>query len=363
MAVPCYVCGADSVVDGLCARCYDKSHPLLVVNTPLTLLTCRRCGAVKVPGGWHPIVPAPTNQSDLLDQQIGILLSNEAHLLHSEVDLGVEIQTQLDSALRTEIIAVGRSHPSLPPHEERVPVEIRLHSGTCETCGLMSGGYHEAIVQIRADGRQVTEAEIERITELVTRRTEAEYGKDMKAFVSHIQRSKYGLDFHIGSEHLSRLIADEIQSLFLAERKENYKLITQDRGGKRKYRVTILLRLPRYHEGDFVLVAGHPCQVLSIGKTGLSCFDLVDRSRFTVGPKSSKWKTIEYLAPSEETREYSVVAHGYHQPYQLMDSETYETIEVDSELLDPGTKVGDIVRVLWVEGRFHALPRIEEHNG
>lgn len=356
MTAPCYVCGADSVIDGLCENCYNQSHPLMAVDTPLTLLTCKRCGAVKIGGEWIPIVPRPVNDEEMLDRQIDLLLSHEVSLSGSNIELELTVNNRLDRVLLTDISATGQSHKVLPAHTEHKPLEIRLQYATCETCGMMSGGYYEAIIQIRADRREVTDDEIDAITELVTQRTVAEYGKDTKAFISHISRSKYGIDFHVGSEHLSRKIADEIETTFIAERKENYKLITQDRGGKRKYRVTILLRLPRYGRGDFIRVAGHPCVVLSLGKGGVGCFDLVDRTKMTIGPRSSKWRTIEYLGSEDEGREFSVIAQGYNQPIQLMDSETFETIEVDVDQLDPSVQLGDIVRAFQVEGELYFLP-------
>ncbi|MCF2135760.1 MAG: hypothetical protein K9W43_00800 [Candidatus Thorarchaeota archaeon] len=356
MTAPCYVCGAEAVIDGLCADCYAKAHPLMAVDTPLTLLICRRCGAVKVAGGWHSLVPRPSNADDMLDRQIDVLLSREVHLSNPHIEVGLTVLNRLDRVLITEIEATGRSHPDLPVHTERLPLEIRLHYATCDTCGMMSGGYYESILQIRADGRSMTDEEVDQIVEIVTQRTIAEYGKDVKAFVTGTSRTKYGIDFQIGSEHLSRKIADELESLFLAERKENYKLVTQDRGGKRKYRVTILLRLPRYHQGDFISVSDHPCWILSLGKGGVSCFDLVEQSRFTVGPRSAKWRTIQYLGSASDFREFSVIAKGYNQPYHLMDSVTFETIEVEATESLSSVQVGDTVRAFPYEGKLFFLP-------
>ncbi len=359
MTAPCYVCGAEAVIDGLCADCYEKSHPLMAVDTPLTLLTCRRCGAVKIAGTWHPLVPYPSNDDDMLDRQIDILLSREVHLSHSNIDVELTVLNRLDRVLITEISATGKSHPSLPNHTERLSLEIRLQYATCDTCGMMSGGYYESILQVRADGRQVTEEEIERITDIVTQRTVSEYGKDDRAFVTGTFRSKHGIDFHIGSEHLSRKIADELETQFLAARKENYKLITQDRGGKRKYRVTILLRLPRYQRGDVIRVSGHPCWILSLGNGSMSCYDLVDRSEFAVSPRSSKWRTIQYIGSEDSFREFSIIAKGYDQPYQLMDSQNFEIIEVEETRFTSSPQVGDTVRAISVDGDLFILPANE----
>ncbi|MHA2201132.1 MAG: NMD3-related protein, partial [Candidatus Thorarchaeota archaeon] len=55
LKAPCYLCGKPAFLDGLCAECYDKEHPLIEVKTPLTLHACKQCGSVKIPGGWKTL--------------------------------------------------------------------------------------------------------------------------------------------------------------------------------------------------------------------------------------------------------------------------------------------------------------------
>jgi NMD protein affecting ribosome stability and mRNA decay len=143
----------------------------------------------------------------------------------------------------------------------------------------------------------------------------------------------------------------------LASRKENYKLVGQDKGGKKKYRITILLRLPRYSIGDFIVVEGNPCLVLSMGSGGLSCFDLVERDQFTINPKSVKWRSIEYLAPSTDRREFMIVSHVFGQPVQIMDNETFEMAEINENLFGDEIPVGSTIHVLVLEdSRYFPLP-------
>ena len=189
------------------------------------------------------------------------------------------------------------------------------------------------ILQIRAEDRMITEEEDQEILSIISERTIAEYGTDKKAFVTSIDRTKFGLDILIGSEHLGNRIVDELESIFLASRKENYKLIGQEKGDKKKYRLTIVLRLPKFSIGDFVEVTGKPCQILSMGRGGLKCYDLVERYEFTVTPKSAKWRTIRYLSPKSDIRPKMVVSIDYDGTVQLMDSESYELYEVNQSVL------------------------------
>lgn len=343
-------------MDGLCAECYNKEHPLIEVETPLTLLSCKRCGSVKIPGGWKKLSFAAADSDDLWPHQLDILLENEMKPLVHGIELDIEEEKRLDRVLHVVLRAFGKSHEDLPPHEEQYPVEVRFSYGTCDTCGMMSGGYYEATLQIRADGRQLTDEEENDIVRTVTDMTIAQYGSDDKAFVTKISSDRYGMDFQMGSEHLCRSIAENLESRYLAQRKQNYKLVGQDKRGKDKFRTTILIRLPRFGIGDFVRVLGNPCQVMAMSKSGLTCFDLIQRQRFTMSPKSSKWRTLEYLASKDERQEFMVTTRVYGQPVQLMDSVTFDYREIDESFLDEEVEAGTTVYGLVIDDEFYLLP-------
>jgi len=289
------------------------------------------------------------------EEQIGTLLDQEIKPLTNDLSMEIIEENRLDRVLHLRLHITGKSAPELEEHIEEYPVEVRVHYATCDMCGMMSGGYYEGTLQIRADERSLTEKEQDQIVAIARERTVAEYGKDTRAFILQIDETKFGLDLFIGSNLLCRRIADEIEGQFLAERKENYKLITQDRGGKKKYRITILLRLPRYTVGDFVEVFGNPCQVLNLAKGGVTCYDLVANQRFTVSMKSSKWRTIEFLAKEDAKRKFSIVSSAYGQPLQVMDSETFEIKEIYDESITSSIS-GDTLYLLEIDGRIYHVP-------
>ncbi|MHA2303211.1 MAG: NMD3-related protein [Candidatus Thorarchaeota archaeon] len=353
LTAPCYECGEKSVIDGLCAECYRRTHPLVDVRTPLKLLTCRRCGAVEVPGGWKTIIEQPSDPEVLIERQIEILLEQEVKLRGRDVGLEYAEEKILDRVRHILITATGKSDSTLSVHSESYPVEVRFSYATCDTCAMMSGGYYEGTLQIRADERQITDKEEDDIVSVVTDLTVAKYGKDVKAFVTEVSRDKYGLDFKIGSEHLCKRIADELQEKYLAQRKENYKLIGEDKRGKKKYRITILIRLPRFSLGDFVGVDSKPCQVIAMGRGGLSCYSLEDGNRFTINPKSARWRTLEFIAPE------MVVSNLSNQPVQLMDSESFEMHEIDQKDMTVDVSNGDTTFGLCFDDRVYLLPTDE----
>jgi nonsense-mediated mRNA decay protein 3 len=347
-------------LEGLCASCYNKEHPLVQVESPIAIITCKKCGSVKVPGGWKTIATSDVDDDDVINRQIEIGLELNLKRSSGNVSISFEEENRLDRVSQIIVTASGRSHESLSPHDERYPVEVRFSYETCTTCSMMSGGYYEAILQIRADSRPLSESEEEEIVGIVEDLTIAEYGKDNRAFVSGSSRDRFGIDFWVGSEHLTKRIADEIQSRFLAERKENYKLAGQEKGGKDKFRVTVLVRLPRFRVGDFVTVGGHACQIMAMGRGGLTCYDLIDNNRFTITVKSAKWRTIEFLKPASARREFMLLSRGYGKPAQVMDSKTFKMAEIEDSRLPPSIEAGSAIEVLVLDDKtVLPLPSVE----
>lgn len=356
MTLPCYLCGAAAIIDGLCASCYNKDHPLIEVSSPVAILSCKRCGSVKVPGGWKKITEEDLASEELAMSQMEIILKDKIKTLANGVTISLEEVKKLDRVSQLIVVASGQSHEKLPPHDEEYPVEIRFSYGTCETCGMLSGGYYEAILQIRAENRLLTDEEKDRITQKVREMTVARYKMDDKAFISTSRDDKYGLDFYIGSEHLCKYIADEFEMQYLAERKENYSLVGEDKTGNRKYRITILIKLPQFSIGDFVFVENEPCQIINMGRNSLTCFGLKRRERFSINPRSSRWRTLVFLSPISARHEFTIVTYVYGQPVTLMDSSNYETKEIDAAAFDFDIETGTIVHGAIFEDIFYILP-------
>lgn len=350
------MCGEKAVVDGLCNNCYDEQHPLMKVSTPIPLLACKKCGSVKIPGGWKKISIGKMNSEELAEAQMDIVLEQEMKLLYEGLSLTLEEVKKLDRVTHLMATVTGKSHESIPPHDEQYPIEIRFRYGTCDTCGMKSGGYYEAILQMRADGREISDEEKTEFTKSVTETTVARYKTDDKAFVNLIDDTKHGIDYYIGSEYLARDIADKFESRYIAERKENYKLIGEDKTGKKKYRVTILIRLPRFSVSDFVLVNEQPCQVLAMARNTLTYYNLIRRERFTTNPKNAKWRTITFLAPLTDRREFMIVTHVYGQPVQIMDSKSFDISEVEESAFDSEIISGAKIYGIVIEDQLYLLP-------
>ncbi len=98
----------------------------------------------------------------------------------------------------------------------------------CPECSLQSGGYHEAIIQIRGPPEKAV---------ALARRAVNEISE--KTHVTEVRESRHGADVLVVRK---RPAAEFVHSLG-TEFKQTRKLVTQTREGKRVYRTTFCVRL------------------------------------------------------------------------------------------------------------------------
>jgi len=116
-------------------------------------------------------------------------------------------------------------------------VEFALQK--CSECTKISGGYYEAIIQIRgAEGSEIEKSARETILEMLN----SFYPEDRSAFVAREQKVKGGIDIYIGSAKAGNKVARYFKGKYNAETKSSPKLYGR-KGGKNLYRITFLIRL------------------------------------------------------------------------------------------------------------------------
>ena len=75
--------------------------------------------------------------------------------------------------------------------------------------------------------------------------------------------------------------------------------------------------------------------------------------------KSSKWRTIRFIAESNEKRPFSIVSNVYGQPTQIMDSKTFEIIELDDQV-ELESESGETIYLLEFNNRWYLVPEMAE---
>ncbi|MCJ7720468.1 MAG: 60S ribosomal export protein NMD3, partial [Candidatus Hadarchaeum sp.] len=159
------------------------------------------------------------------------------------VDLKFEVKPSAREVL-VKVHASGKIHEAQgKPIVDSAQVIVGVKPTTCAVCSLMRAGYYEAILQVRGE-KKIPADKLAKIERALVSNADKMMKNDRKIFISKVEKKPEGLDFYLSSLSLARNMAEILRSNFQAKVTETAKLIGQDRGGKRKFRVSVLARLP-----------------------------------------------------------------------------------------------------------------------
>ena len=243
----CAICGRTAVIDGMCIECYMKRNQLSWVDDIIEVVRCPKCGYFKVGNKWK----------DLDFESVLLELIHSSVRVHPQFDVEhLEVEPLTTGEVGKYVVRLVGNVEGHEVVDERI-VEVRLKNRTCERCTRLSGGYYEAIVQIRADNRKIENDELEVVRNVINRILEREID-NQKAFVSKIVERKEGIDFYFGDKNIGRKVSREIVKALGGKLIESRKLHTRI-DGRNIYRYTFAVRLPCYRVGDIVLDGGKIC--------------------------------------------------------------------------------------------------------
>ena len=250
----CVECGADGpVYQGVCAACFAKKHPLVEPPANLDVPRCATCGAFHFRSGWSR-VDLDMAIPQLLREKVRPLPPFEhvafTHVAREE-DANNYFLTVKASGRFEELRQVQDFH-----------VRLRIKPSVCDTCAKQAGRYFEGILQVRAEDRDLTPAEMRAVRTLVTNRVER--GRDESGdFISKMEEVHGGLDFYVSTNGLGQRLAKEVADAFGGSVSASPKLFGQ-RQGKEIFRVTSLVRLPAFRVGDVVRHKAQVTEVVSL---------------------------------------------------------------------------------------------------
>jgi len=159
------------------------------------------------------------------------------------VDLRFETKPSAREVL-VEVHASGKVHEAQgKPIVDSAQVIVAVKPTTCAVCSLMHAGHYEAILQVRGE-KKIPADKLDKIRRALMSYADKMMKDDRKIFISKIEEKPEGLDFYLSSISLARSMAYILKNNFKAKVIETAKLIGQDRGGKQKFRVSVLARLP-----------------------------------------------------------------------------------------------------------------------
>jgi nonsense-mediated mRNA decay protein 3 len=230
------------------------------------------------------------------------------------------------------------------PVQGSCQVEIIWQKEQCDRCSRMSGSYYEGVVQVRATGRKPSPREIQQAGRIAREIEDAMAASGERlSFISEMEETRDGLDITIGSQRIGQEISTALVRA-IGGRSTTHPKLVGERAGKRLYRITYLVRLPKYTRGDIVAIHGRYAEVQSTDGRDLKVSDIPE------GPvRSVPERKVETLIGNVREAAECLVTFREGETIGVLDPATGESTECR---IPTGMRAepGDRVRVLWTAG-------------
>jgi len=339
----CVECGKEGPIsrNGVCKECYLKTHSFTSGPIIIDLPICIHCNSYKFKNTW-------TNE--LLGDVLRRVFKNNFQISREleKVDINTECKEE-KGGLSCKVFISGFVDDLEFTEEHNV--HVRLKKSVCDVCSRQSGGYYEAIVQIRPDKTKLTRQELDDIISTVSAAVEDLQAKgDRALFITDMGEAHGGLDFFISERSASLIIAKKLQSQYGGEIKQSSKSAgTKD--SRELFRVTYLVRLPSYKKGDFLKFGKSYFYIISVHGDKAKMINLSDWEETTFDAKNiQKASTV---GGKELIKEMILVSQTKDE-IQLMDPKNYKTIEIKKP--KHVSFEGKTVKVVEIDDELYLLP-------
>ncbi|MDW7776072.1 MAG: NMD3-related protein [Methanosarcinales archaeon] len=344
--VLCPVCGrpSEQQIDGRCKDCFLRTITLASIPQVVRTIICPVCAAVKKGKHWEK------REREIED------------LIHEGIEQALNIDPQAHDVstsitLSSSNPAIHRAHITITADikgvqaQSQLYTEVRISKETCDACSRMAGGYYEAVIQIRAEGRFPDKDEQQQMLELVEEIVKRQYMRgDTLSFITNIQELPEGTDVYLGSNNTARQAVRTAVERFGCRYSESPSLAGK-KDGKDIYRITYSLRLPRLVPGDIIKVGENMVLVKRSGKmtTGMYLESGLEFSEHT-----DRLKDAHKVSGVKEAGN-AVVVSVEQDTVQVMHPSTFKQVTIKKPAHFTGTG-GEDVRVIPIEDRIFILP-------
>ncbi|AGK61653.1 NMD protein affecting ribosome stability and mRNA decay [Archaeoglobus sulfaticallidus PM70-1] len=231
----CALCGKETEYE-ICPECYIERNEIYDIEPYLQIKTCPKCGRFFV------------------EKWTDVDLSRALH--HSALrSFRYDPEFKIDSFEISEIgenrcvLHIEGSFRGLRIERDHY-LEFRQKREVCDRCSRYYGGYFEAIIQLRAENRELEKDEVELAKKLILKEIEKEVDNP-GAFVSKIEELEEGIDFYIGSRNIARKAVRRMENEIGGVITESQKIAGR-KDGRDIFRTTYSIRLKEYRNGDAV---------------------------------------------------------------------------------------------------------------
>ncbi|OYT57375.1 hypothetical protein B6U70_02460 [Euryarchaeota archaeon ex4484_162] len=313
----CVECGQEGHIfrNGLCIGCYIKSHSFSNGPKIIDLVRCPHCGSYRYKNSWL---------SGDFKEIIQHIIKNSFYVNKELKKTGMSIECNETDETTTCKVIVSGFLDGIPVSEKHM-LNIRLKKMVCDVCSRRFGGYYEAVLQIRANKRKLSEDELKMIRSMIEGFVENLRIKGNRGlFITDTDMRHGGVDFYLSESKPAQTIAKKIYEHFGGEIKQSSKNIGM-KNGRQIYRMTYLIRLPSYQKNCFISLNNSFFLILSISRNKIRVVELSSWKETIFDSKTLQKATV---MGHEKLIKNAIVVSQSKDEIQIMDPDTYKVVYV-----------------------------------
>ncbi|HIH36489.1 MAG TPA: hypothetical protein HA232_01095 [Methanocellales archaeon] len=335
----CPNCGQRSE-NGLCTQCFLEQFDLVNCPPLLVAKVCTTCGSCFRNGKWVECDLNSLTTSTVRSQLNINPAAEDVHISLVPEIFGenMRVHAHVDAMVRGRAVS------------EDFDVDVRIARKSCDRCRLITGGYYEAIVQLRAENRYPTSEERSRCKDITANVINQLQKSNRMTFISDIKELKEGIDIYVVPIHAGDQVSKAIAERFGGQISRAAKLAGR-REGKDVYRVSFSVRLPRFMVGDILSLGDLIIDITSTGKRIVGR-DLNTGARFNSDVKDMV--DAELLCHRSDAKT-TVLTMVQDDEIQVLDPDSYEPITLPRPAF-LNAKGGDEVSVIKTHKCMFVLP-------
>lgn len=343
----CLLCDSEEkLYDGLCKKCFLREYKPVEVPEFATFKVCSHCGATQKHDKW---VQTGYYDDEIINDAIQKDIKIDPKL--EDVEITTEIINNRGTVYECMLHIYGKVIDEYI--EKDYPIEVKVEKSVCPDCSKFYSGYYEAVIQLRADERKLTDEEIQKADEFISNEIQRLCKTNKLAYVVERIVLKEGVDYQIGSYNSAHKIAVNLQKQFGGTVKESRKIVGHDKSRSRDlYRTWLSVRIPSFNRGDFIEYEDTPYEVEKIGSHKIIVKNLKKGEEEHITWKQAD--DIRKVKTADDIQE-TTITNITPNEIQILDPDNYMT--VDLKLNDNTRKlnIGEQIKVIKIKDRIYIL--------
>ena len=344
----CIECGSENkqMVGEICIDCFLKEFEMIEIPKNINVEICSHCNSRLEEGKWSDsFLPEEEIIYRALERNIKIndLVENEEINLEIDQIKGTIAECFVEVVGEVYGVAIDETHDT----------SVRILKTVCPSCSKLQSGYYEAVIQFRADNREIKREEYDKADEIVARTLEKQAKTDKLAYCPQIAKLKEGYDYYIGSLKTGRKVAEALKEEFGGIIKESPRLISEDKStGKGLYRIWISVRIPEFERNDIVEYENKLIQVSDIGKSRVVGLDIKTNKKHNIPLKNME--SIRLVKKADDIETTTIISMS-PKTIQILDPSDFSAVDLEMNEEFSDYNIGDEIRLIKIENYIYLI--------